>query len=140
MSAGPSRAPSSASSLSPISPLPSPLARPAPLPAHWETIPLPPPGPEHFAARRAAWLEIPPDKDPRTPTSASRERARIEQLLRQGKVTDETWRALKSLHTSLMGGSKLKSGLAMADVVKLLHAGWQRDGTWPPGAEATEDT
>ncbi|EJD36562.1 hypothetical protein AURDEDRAFT_117045 [Auricularia subglabra TFB-10046 SS5] len=148
MSAGPSRAPSSASSLSPISPLPSPLARPLALPTtngaprpHWESVPLPPPGPEHFEARRAAWLAVPEGRGgPRTAGPGWTGKELLNGVRPGEAVADDVWRALRGAHTSLLAGSRLKVPMPMADVVKLLHLGWQRDGTWPPGAQVQWDS
>ncbi|KAF8314576.1 uncharacterized protein EI90DRAFT_2829895, partial [Cantharellus anzutake] len=44
---------------------------------------------------------------------------------------EEVWEDyLKSIHARLVGGSRLRKGMSLAHAVKILHAGWLRDGTW----------
>ncbi|KAH7097480.1 hypothetical protein BKA62DRAFT_716458 [Auriculariales sp. MPI-PUGE-AT-0066] len=59
-------------------------------------------------------------------------------LGKEGKLSDEDWRTLRGVHTALMGGQRLRVPMPMDKLVKLLQAGWQRDGTWPPGADAPD--
>ncbi|KAG6336534.1 hypothetical protein ID866_2556 [Astraeus odoratus] len=100
---------------------------------------LPPPGPAHYAARRALWLT--PTKVPEhAPSSSSR--LRLEQLLSQpGAVhSDEAWKGgVEKVWKGLVGGGRLRRRLPMHLVIKVIHAGWLRDPeTWPTGAVAPE--
>jgi hypothetical protein len=84
---------------------------------------LPPPGPGHFAARRALWTK---------PTDASRldqapppSRVRLESLLgRPGALeSPEIWDGgLSKIWKGLVGGGKLKNSLPLRVVVRL-HSG-----------------
>ncbi|TDL29919.1 hypothetical protein BD410DRAFT_780423 [Rickenella mellea] len=101
---------------------------------------LPPPGPSHFYARRALWLALPPE--PPTPPSPSPSRVKLEALLsREGAAeSEEVWRAgLSNVWKGLIGGNQLRKRLPLAIVLKILQAGWLRDGTWPHGAVAPPD-
>ncbi|KAI0251324.1 hypothetical protein BJV78DRAFT_1212490 [Lactifluus subvellereus] len=110
--------------------------------AHLADADLPPPGPDHFAARRALWT---------TPTATSRlghdpspSRVRLESLLNQPGALEspEVWDAgLSKVWKGLVGvgGGKLKSPLPLRAVVKILYAGWRRDGTWPDNATVVDD-
>ncbi|KAI6047462.1 hypothetical protein EDC04DRAFT_2556764 [Pisolithus marmoratus] len=100
---------------------------------------LPPPGPAHYAVRRALWLT--PTKPPEhAPSSSSR--LRLEQLLSQpGAVrSDEAWKGgVQKVWKGLVGGGRLRRRLPMNLVIKVIHAGWLRDPeTWPAGAEVPE--
>ncbi|KAH7931221.1 hypothetical protein BV22DRAFT_983577, partial [Leucogyrophana mollusca] len=96
---------------------------------------LPPPGPEHYAARRALWLT--PTKLPQR-SSQSSSRQRLEQLLSPpGAVrSEEAWRGgVEKVWKGLVAGGRLKRRLPMTLVIKVIHAGWLRDPeTWPAGA------
>ena len=78
-------------------------------------------------------------------------------LSKQGPLSDDDWRTLRGIHTALMGGQRLRVPMPMDKLVghipsgtcegcvdqrplqiKLLQAGWMRDGTWPPGADAPD--
>lgn len=100
---------------------------------------LTPPGPAHYAVRRALWLT--PAKVPEhAPSSSSR--LRLEQLLSQpGAVrSDESWKGgVQKVWNGLVGGGRLRRRLPMNLVIKVIHAGWLRDPeTWPAGAEVPE--
>ncbi|KAH9179782.1 hypothetical protein EDB89DRAFT_2224781 [Lactarius sanguifluus] len=80
------------------------------------TAALPSPGPDYFAARRALWI---------TPTAASRldQTTSASLIKRDGPLENpgasesyEVWE------------DRL---LPLRAVIKIVHAGWRRDGTWP---------
>ncbi len=120
---------------------------------------LPQPGPEHFAARRTLWT---------TPTAASRlgqappiSRVRLETLLDEPGALErpDVWEAgLNRVWKGLVDGGRLKSFLPLRAVVclrfprfflylfllldlqvKILYAGWRRDGTWPDNATVVDE-
>ena len=115
---------------------------------------LPPPGPEHFAARRALWLV--PGPNPSLQTEANSARRRLEKLLAtpQALEDDVVWQAgVDRVWRGLINGARLRNRLPLALVVrptilgtlllrphlsslqlKILQAGWIREGTWPKGA------
>ncbi|KAF7792905.1 hypothetical protein EIP86_004007 [Pleurotus ostreatoroseus] len=101
-----------------------------------ESTLLPPSGPAHFAARRALWrrpISFPP---PRTEQSA-----KLRELLDQeGAVdSDEVWNnGLDKIWKGVTSGERLKRRLPMRYLIKILQAGWVRDGTWPRGYTAPE--
>ncbi|EIM88582.1 uncharacterized protein STEHIDRAFT_138832 [Stereum hirsutum FP-91666 SS1] len=112
---------------------------------------LPPPGLDHFEARRALWLTPPSAGDP-TPTIAPNSdsepqrsntaRTKLEDLLsRPGALeSDEVWEVgLAKVWRGLVGGGRLKKALPLNIVIKILQAGWLRDGTWPEGAAQPTD-
>ncbi|KAG8908163.1 hypothetical protein FRB99_008706 [Tulasnella sp. 403] len=102
-------------------------------------------GPEYYAWRRAQWLmprdvnaghattSIPRTSDPR----ADESRMRLETVLsRPGAEEDEeVWREyLKCVYDGLVGGKRLKRGVKLHYAVRILKAGWLRDGTWENAA------
>lgn len=119
---------------------------------------LPPPGPDYFAAHRALWT---------TPTAASRlgqapstSRVRLETLLDEPGALErpDVWDAgLKKVWKGLIEGGRLKNFLPLRVVVclifrvtfhfdsgvglqvKILYAGWRRDGTWPENAMVVDE-
>ncbi|KAI0326668.1 hypothetical protein GY45DRAFT_1328624 [Cubamyces sp. BRFM 1775] len=96
---------------------------------------LPPPGPELFHVRRTLWCTPGPNPPARTEPTAPR--VRLETLLAvPGAVEDDnTWDAgLDRVWDGLVGGVRLKHRLPLALVIKILQAGWIREGTWPRGA------
>ncbi|KAH8118763.1 hypothetical protein DFH11DRAFT_1475586, partial [Phellopilus nigrolimitatus] len=98
---------------------------------------LPAPGLAFFAARRALWKAAPPA--PPAPASPAPSRVKLEALLNQpGAVeSDEVWRAgLQAVWKGLVGGNQLRKRLPLGIVLKILQAGWLRDGTWPEGVVA----
>ncbi|PIL36976.1 hypothetical protein GSI_00668 [Ganoderma sinense ZZ0214-1] len=100
---------------------------------------LPPPGAEHFDARRALWWA--PGPHPPSPTEPNPSRGRLETLLAEPAALedDRVWDAgLDRVWRGLTGGAKLKHRLPLALVIKILQAGWIREGTWPKGAVAPE--
>jgi len=98
---------------------------------------MPEPGVDYFYARRVLWLLTPP-VEPR-PISPSPSRIKLEALLNQpGAVeSEEVWKAgLKNVWKGLVGGNQLRKRLPLSIVLKILQAGWLRDGTWPEGMVA----
>jgi hypothetical protein len=84
---------------------------------------LPPPGPGHFAARRALWTK--PTASSRLDQAPPPSRVRLENLLDQpgGLESPEVWDAvLSKICKGLVGGCKLKSSLPLR-VVVCLHSG-----------------
>ncbi|KAI0050198.1 hypothetical protein FA95DRAFT_1460529, partial [Auriscalpium vulgare] len=102
-----------------------------------EAAQLPPPGPEYFAARRALWrTRTVPPKDP-TPATV-----KLEALLEQPGAleSDQIWSAgLNKIWRGLVGGGRLKNLLPLRTVIKILFAGWRKDGTWPEGTAIVDD-
>ncbi|CDO71372.1 hypothetical protein BN946_scf184908.g130 [Trametes cinnabarina] len=100
---------------------------------------LPESGPDHFLARRALWCT--PVLDNPTPTPANASRLRLESLLDvPGAIEDdETWDSgLDKVWHGLVAGARLRHRLPLALVIKILQAGWIREGTWPRGAVAPD--
>lgn len=104
------------------------------------TTPLPPPGPAYYLARRKLWLT---PRSPRVPClpdySASRQR--LQAVLSEPNVVhdDDAWRSgIEKVWNGLSGGGKLKHRLPMSLIIKIVHAAWLRDETWPAGYEAPE--
>ncbi|KAN0097446.1 hypothetical protein V8E55_001892 [Tylopilus felleus] len=96
--------------------------------------PLPPPGPDHYTARRARWL-APPDAPPGT-RHVPHTPARLQRLLNHSDLhTDQVWnRGIDQVWNGLIKGKKLKHRLPMSLVIKVIHAAWRRDPeTWPEG-------
>jgi len=101
---------------------------------------LPPPGPDHFSARRALWT---------TPTAASRldqvpstSRVRLENFLNEPGALEQpsVWDAgLNKVWKGLIAGTRLKNSLPLRAVVKILYAGWRRDGTWPENVTVVDN-
>ncbi|KAG8218650.1 hypothetical protein J3R82DRAFT_4315 [Butyriboletus roseoflavus] len=96
---------------------------------------LPPPGPDHYAARRARWLAPPhtPQNTRRTPPS----HARLQRLLNNPDPhSDPVWnRGIDQVWKGLDKGNRLKHRLPMNLVIKVIYAAWRRDpDTWPEGA------
>jgi hypothetical protein len=86
------------------------------------TTPLPPPGPAHYAARRALWLA--PPFEPPAPPEPSNSRHRLEQLLSQpgGIESEAVWKGgIEKVWKGLVAGGRLKRRLPMNVVV------WQRN-------------
>ena len=117
--------------------------------------PLPPPGPDHYAARRARWL-TPTDTQPH-PRHVPRSHVRLQRLLSQPDPhRDQVWkRGIDQVWDGLVNGNRLKHRLPMSLVVctrlalpsfllmrpqiKVIHAAWRRDpDTWPEGAVAPD--
>jgi len=100
------------------SPPPAPITTKPAFEVILSTASLPPPGPAHYAARRALWLASTPDAP--LPPLPSTSRQRLEQLLSvPGAVeNDEVWRAgVEKVWKGLVAGGKLKRRLPMTLVV-----------------------
>ncbi|KAF9481817.1 hypothetical protein BDN70DRAFT_991561 [Pholiota conissans] len=96
-----------------------------------QATPMPDPGPEYYAARRKLWL---------TPLDAACSSARmaansqkIESLLsHEDKLYSvQAWRSISS-------GQRLKRNLPLPVLIKITHAAWLRDNTWPAGIVAPD--
>ncbi|GLB33974.1 hypothetical protein LshimejAT787_0108580 [Lyophyllum shimeji] len=101
---------------------------------------LPPPGPDHYAARRRLWLASRPNLQ-HAPVVPSTSRRRLEHILSAPHAVedDDVWRnGVAKVWNTLSAGGRLKRRLPMALIVKVIHAAWLRDGTWPAGAVAPE--
>jgi hypothetical protein len=80
--------------------------------------PLPPPGPSHYAARRALWLT--PRPEPPPPSEPSSSRQKLEQLLSRpgGIESEEVWKGgIEKVWKGLVSGGRLKRRLPMCIVV-----------------------
>ncbi|KAI0033337.1 hypothetical protein K488DRAFT_35550, partial [Vararia minispora EC-137] len=101
---------------------------------------LPPPGPDHFEARRKLWTSRPANAPPLPPPEPSR--TRLEGVLTAPGAleNDQVWRSgLEKVWRGLVGGGRLKYPLPLSLVDKILYAGWLRDGTWPNGEPVNDD-
>ena len=87
---------------------------------------LPPPGADHFAARRALWWTPGPNSP--SPTEANSSRRRLEALLAHPDALedDAVWEAgVDRVWRGLIGGAKLKHRLPLPLIVSLhLHDHW----------------
>ncbi|KAF8076572.1 hypothetical protein FPV67DRAFT_1393301, partial [Lyophyllum atratum] len=101
---------------------------------------LPPPGPDLYAARRSLWLAQRPSTRP-TSVVPSTSQQRLQHILSPPNAVDDddVWNngVAKVWHT-LSAGGRLKRRLPMALIIKVIHAAWLRDDTWPAGAVAPE--
>ncbi|KAF8557022.1 hypothetical protein OG21DRAFT_1407998 [Imleria badia] len=101
-------------------------------------LPLPPPGPDHYTARRSRWLAAP---DRHTHPPAPQSHARLQRLLNHPDPhSDPVWnRGINQVWEGFKNGSRLKHRLPMSLVIKIIHAAWRRDPeTWPPDAVAPD--
>ncbi|KAL0570095.1 hypothetical protein V5O48_011870 [Marasmius crinis-equi] len=100
---------------------------------------LPPPGPSHYAARRALWLT--PTGHVREPLPPSTSRRKLETLLATPNAADDdnVWNGgIEKVWKGLSSGVTLKKRLPMSMVIKIIHCAWVQDETWPSGAIAPE--
>ena len=84
------------------------------------TSSLPPPGADHFAARRALWLS--PGPSPPRPTEANPSRQKLEALLTSPNALedDQIWdTGVNKVWRGLIGGARLKRRLPLALVVSV---------------------
>ncbi|KAG8921521.1 hypothetical protein FRC00_008533, partial [Tulasnella sp. 408] len=128
-----------------------------------EPPPVPTLGPDYYELRRQEWLRPATpsasagaaSNDAQSTTSSSSSgtvekrknkveddssRARLESLLSVpgAEEDDELWKAyLHTVHDGLVGGKRFKKGIKLAVAVKILKAGWLRDGTWDTAAAAS---
>ncbi|OJT09039.1 hypothetical protein TRAPUB_64 [Trametes pubescens] len=111
----------------------------SPFEQHLAATDLPSSGPELFHARRALWRE--PAQNPPEATQPNPSRRRLENIMAAPGAleNDETWGAgIDRVWNGLVGGARLKHRLPLALVIKILQAGWIREGTWPRGAAAPD--
>ncbi|KAG9317472.1 hypothetical protein JVU11DRAFT_1674 [Chiua virens] len=97
-------------------------------------LPLPPPGPDHYAARRARWITTAPHHPP---IDTHPSHSRLHRLLSTPDThTDHIWhRGVDQVWNAFGKGNKLKHPLPMSLVIKVVHAAWRRDPeTWPEDA------
>ncbi|KAG8960921.1 hypothetical protein FRC03_005986 [Tulasnella sp. 419] len=116
-------------------------------------------GPAYWELRRAAWLNGTYDPSSSTiitassssasqsrttqasgsasTSSAASGRERLENVLSVPGVEEDqkVWDGyLGNVHKNLINGQRLRKGLKLSLVVKILRAGWIRDGTWAEAA------
>jgi len=92
-------------------------------------------GPAFYDRRRWRWISS-GSRD--TPVVEDRERPsialeKLEQVLKRPGVLedDDIWdRYLKTVHSKLVGGTTVRKGMSLSYAIKILQAGWLRDGTW----------
>ncbi|TFK43721.1 hypothetical protein BDQ12DRAFT_718914 [Crucibulum laeve] len=103
---------------------------------------MPPPGPEYYAARRRLWLtpqhKPPPTQPPPEPSSS---RQRLEKVLSKSDAvySDAAWKSsIETVWKGLSSGGRLKRRLPLRLIMKVIHAAWIRDNTWPVGMEAPD--
>lgn len=91
-------------------------------------------GPEFFEQRRAQWRMAQPKSTPTpSPTTDSTSHARLEAVVSTpGYESDDVvWDTyLKSVNERLKAGVTLRKPLPLWVVIRVLRAGWMRDGTW----------
>ncbi|PCH41507.1 hypothetical protein WOLCODRAFT_137435 [Wolfiporia cocos MD-104 SS10] len=89
---------------------------------HLQATTMPPPGPDHFNARRAVWCKARPDRTQPTDTTGQRER--LEAVLNQeGAVeSDDVWevQGVKQAWSRIMDGRRLRQRLPLRVVVRAL--------------------
>jgi hypothetical protein len=88
---------------------------------------LPPPGPQHYAARRALWLKEPSNSLPprEQPPSTSMSRRKLENLLNTpgALYNDQVWEGgIQKVWKGLSNGASLKRRLPMSLVVSNLFS------------------
>ncbi|KAG8985463.1 hypothetical protein FRB90_004692 [Tulasnella sp. 427] len=126
--------------------------------------PLPTVGPDYYELRRQQWLRPttssssaaavnddvqstssssssgPVGKKNRQEKEKDSSKARLEELLSApgAEEDEELWKTyLHTVHDGLVGGKKFKRGIKLSMAVKILKAGWLRDGTWDVAAAAS---
>jgi len=99
-------------------------------------------GPDYYELRRAQWIQ--PTRlsvnGERKNAKTSKSHAKLEAVLDQAEVEedDAVWtHYLSGIHDSLVGGKRLKKGMKLHLAVKILKAGWLRDGTWETAVAAS---
>ncbi|KAG7449024.1 uncharacterized protein BT62DRAFT_929022 [Guyanagaster necrorhizus] len=116
--------------------------------SRWDTIlavaDLPPPGPSYYTARRALWLT------PRNTSNQTKANKEPLVLAQQKKLTDlvndptkaqteSGWNeGIRLVWEGLSNGRKLTVSMPLSLIIKITHAAWIRDNTWPLGAIAPE--
>jgi len=103
-------------------------------------------GPSFYEARRAQWLMPTPEGAAAAASidaDAQDSRRKLEIVMEQpGAEEDEMlWRQyLHAVHEGLIGGKRFKKGVGLGIAVKILRAGWLRDGTWDTASAASLST
>ncbi|KAG8782572.1 hypothetical protein FRC12_020632 [Ceratobasidium sp. 428] len=102
-------------------------------------------GPEFFEWRRNQWRNARPKNESTraSPSSESTSHARLETVVTSPgyEYNDTIWDTyLKNVNERLKGGVMLRKPLPLWVVIRILRAGWMRDGTWfgPSGAGVSE--
>ncbi|KAG9218894.1 hypothetical protein CCMSSC00406_0000992 [Pleurotus cornucopiae] len=104
---------------------------------------LPQPGPEYYATRRALWLSRPEQaqsqEQPHIPHPVGIQKL-AKALSAPGAVQDDRlWKqSLNKIWKGFSSGASLVERLPMRVVVRIVHAAWLRDSTWPANAQAPE--
>ncbi|KAF6762088.1 hypothetical protein DFP72DRAFT_877960 [Ephemerocybe angulata] len=103
------------------------------------TTEMPPSGPEYYAARRKLWLKPGWEGTPK-PRPHSNSRQKLEAILNQTNALydDNAWKKIDRVWKNLANGTRLSERLPMGLIIKIVHAAWVRDHTWPAGFEAPE--
>ncbi|KAF9453030.1 hypothetical protein P691DRAFT_802410 [Macrolepiota fuliginosa MF-IS2] len=104
---------------------------------------MPPPGPDYYRARRQLWLS--PQQDGSRSTSHSQYTSTSHEKLKKTLQTpgvvysDSCWRnGIEKVWKGLSKGERLKGRLPLNLIIKVVHASWVRDKTWPAGMQAPE--
>ncbi|KAG9124957.1 proteasome core particle subunit beta 3 [Ceratobasidium sp. 392] len=104
-------------------------------------------GPEFFEWRRNQWRNARPKGESirASPNPESTSHARLETVVTSPgyEYNDAIWNTyLKNVNERLKGGVTLRKPLPLWVVIRVLRAGWMRDGTWysPGGTGAPETT
>ncbi|KXN89592.1 hypothetical protein AN958_05459 [Leucoagaricus sp. SymC.cos] len=103
---------------------------------------MPPPGPDYFRARRQLWLTSRSDR-PRK-SSQHHETITHKKLVEvlqtpDAVYSDACWKnGIEKAWRGLSKGERLRHRLALNLTIKILHASWVRDETWPAGMRAPE--
>lgn len=92
-------------------------------------------GPAFFELRREQWRNAQPKEGTPAPnpTNDSTSHARLESVVTSPgyEYSDSIWNTyLKSVNERLKGGVTLRKPLPLWVVIRVLRAGWMRDGTW----------
>ncbi|KAF8607795.1 hypothetical protein BDV93DRAFT_603570 [Ceratobasidium sp. AG-I] len=101
-------------------------------------------GPAFFELRRKQWRNAQPKEgtSASNPARDSTSHARLETVVTSPgyEYNDSVWNTyLKSVNERLKGGVTLRKPLPLWIVIRVLRAGWMRDGTWfGPGPVAPE--
>ncbi|CAE6398110.1 unnamed protein product [Rhizoctonia solani] len=127
-----------------------PIQAPLPDQAGSSVEPAPPTsGPDFFELRRRQWRTAQPttasDQPAARPASDSSSHARLEAIVTSPgyEFDDVIWDTyLKSVNDRLKAGVILRRPLPLWIVIRVLRAGWMRDGTWygpsPPPVGSVE--
>ncbi|KAF7775927.1 hypothetical protein Agabi119p4_4320 [Agaricus bisporus var. burnettii] len=102
--------------------------------------PMPPAGPDFYNARRQLWLTPPQGRShiiSPTPSFS----ADLEDLLQADEAlhANSCWnKGIGRVWARLSKGVRLKNRLPLGFVIKIVHASWVRNDTWPRGMRAPE--